>query len=195
MELREKYYTPELSEFYVGFECETRAIDRRPSMTFLDLGVYEWRKMTVELDSFGSHDLCMGEIDSLVNGDNEFRVKYLDQEDLESLGFYFVSRGKAKFGEDVLGFANDELNLILAFYEKSHRISICTRDPSKNKLFSKYEDPNRIGLLKIKNKTELKIVLEKLNYEDNLGRLVKESDFILREEYLSKEDIKQRYDI
>lgn len=82
-----KYYTPELEEFHVGFECETKAIDKRPGIIFSDISLYEWRKHKIVEEDFGNHNLCMGVINNIVNGDNEFRVKYLDKEDIESLGF------------------------------------------------------------------------------------------------------------
>jgi hypothetical protein len=62
-----KYYVPEISEFHVGFECELKDNDK----------VHEWFPimctMSTPFDVDSSHYSA--------------RVKYLDKEDIESLGF------------------------------------------------------------------------------------------------------------
>jgi len=70
--LVEKYYTPELEEFYPGFEYE-----------YLQLvnGVAKWKK-----DSFGRVVTSISTLKYLF--DNGVRVKHLDHEDIESLGWY-----------------------------------------------------------------------------------------------------------
>ncbi len=70
-----KYYTPELEEFHVGFEFES------DFWFFTEEG--EWAKSKITEDTF--EDFV-----SLYKNDayaTEFRVKYLDREDIESLGF------------------------------------------------------------------------------------------------------------
>ena len=74
----DKYYTPEISEFFVGFEYET-----------LYLQDYDtWKKEILEEDDAGYFQ-------SIYSGDaipTEFRVKYLDKEDIESLGWEFIKQ-------------------------------------------------------------------------------------------------------
>jgi hypothetical protein len=80
----EKYYTPEIEEFHVGFEFE------------YNKGGNNWVKHTSGNHDFrdGIIDVGVGETDdALYNpfymgiSERDFRVKYLDREDIESLGF------------------------------------------------------------------------------------------------------------
>lgn len=79
--MEEKYYTPRIEEFHIGFEFEYRS------------SIYDktWHKWNIEdysvnkksLDQF-PFNINSSEIDMY-----EFRVKYLDQEDIESLGWVY----------------------------------------------------------------------------------------------------------
>ena len=85
--MEKKYYTPELEEFYVGFEFESKR------------GAYDGTVKTKE--QFDSeqwqYDFCSeGDfvyIERALTGTNaknglcHLRVRYLDREDIESLGF------------------------------------------------------------------------------------------------------------
>jgi hypothetical protein len=79
-ELNNKFYVPGISEFYVGFECERdwRKIDpngaEHPS----------WEKCIVEPSLWSSNQMWLA---TMRNDCSEFRVKYLDKEDIESLGW------------------------------------------------------------------------------------------------------------
>lgn len=70
-----KYYTPELEEFHVGFEFESKYV--------LFSNNLEWKKVTL---SVKEHAWFW---DSYLQDaiETEFRVKYLDKEDIESLGW------------------------------------------------------------------------------------------------------------
>ena len=72
-----QYYTPELWEFCDGFEFEIQKFD------FVN-GGYLWRNETYLLGREFYYPLK----DILEN--KEIRVKYLEKEDIESLGFVFV---------------------------------------------------------------------------------------------------------
>lgn len=63
-----KYYTPRIGEFHVGFEYEAKCPITE-----------EWTDFKIDL-SFGS--LWFASV-------NNIRVKHLDQEDIESLGFEY----------------------------------------------------------------------------------------------------------
>lgn len=69
--MENKYYTPEISEFHVGFEYEERHLGKQ----YRDL--YVQRELTTLIFIH----------DSWRFGTDECRVKYLDSEDIQSLGF------------------------------------------------------------------------------------------------------------
>jgi hypothetical protein len=68
--MENKYYTPEIEEFHVGFELEYN----NNSIVFGNT----WKKLTMNLEDFE-------EIENYKR--IEYRVKYLDREDMESLGY------------------------------------------------------------------------------------------------------------
>lgn len=70
-----KYYTPEIEEFYVGFEFEVKDNDWHPCI----IGGYSDYDI-VALDEILSP--CM-DVDL-----KKFRVKHIDKKDIESLGFF-----------------------------------------------------------------------------------------------------------
>jgi hypothetical protein len=83
----EKYYTPDVEEFYVGFEFESKR------------GAYDGTVKTQEQfdNEKWQYDFCsegdLPYIERALTGTNaknglcHLRVKYLDREDIESLGF------------------------------------------------------------------------------------------------------------
>jgi len=84
--MEDKYYTPSLEEFYVGFECERY-------WGFIDPNGAEhstWEKCVVEPSLWSSNQMWL-----LIKREDakDFRVKYLDKEDIESLGFKTIIEG------------------------------------------------------------------------------------------------------
>jgi hypothetical protein len=75
--MENKYYTPELSEFHVGFECEFLNSETDKLWTF---NVCDVDLLSIAYDSY-EHEDYEGEFS------NTFRVKYLDRSDIESLGW------------------------------------------------------------------------------------------------------------
>lgn len=75
----EKYYTPKIEEFHVGFEYEQASMKMAAPK--------KWHKEIFYLND--SH------IDIVKYGslDKNTRVKYLDKEDIESLGFKHIGAG------------------------------------------------------------------------------------------------------
>jgi hypothetical protein len=71
--MENKYYTPEIEEFYIGFEYEL-------------LETYGEEKLWAQLDIDHSDNFPIHLIEDQLN-DELIRVKYLDSEDIESLGF------------------------------------------------------------------------------------------------------------
>ena len=132
-----KYYTPSLEEFYIGFECEF----------FNRMQENEWIKEMCDADTL-SIALDSYEHGTIEWGDDftqTFRVKYLDREDIESLGFKYCK-------ESDLATIYSYKDYFIAYYNSGH-ISItemgemCRRDTI---LFNG----------RIKNKSELKRILK-----------------------------------
>ena len=77
--MENKYYTPSIEELYVGFECEAYS-------TLTPKTNYN----PVIVDTFLLQDIC-----DHINEDyfepSHYRVKYLNSEDIKSLGFKFTS--------------------------------------------------------------------------------------------------------
>ena len=72
--MKNKYYTPEIEEFHVGFEYEFRT-------------TVNWESKIFSENDFGSYfnpDGIEGKLK-----ESRLRVKYLDKADIESLGFQF----------------------------------------------------------------------------------------------------------
>ena len=69
-----KYYTPEIEDFHVGFEFE------------FETGTEGWKKFVFEKDRANNVLNNVNEFNS------QFRVKYLDREDVESLGWFYTGR-------------------------------------------------------------------------------------------------------
>ncbi len=68
--MENKYYTPTIEEFHVGFEYEVLALPGD-----------EWVKVKLTKDNFYLN------IDRVLNHIDQCRVKYIDKEDIESLGY------------------------------------------------------------------------------------------------------------
>ena len=131
MSEKSKYYTPHISEFYVGFEFE-----------FYDEEDRDWNKTTINCQS----DLC-----NWTGFDIEKKVKYLDKEDIESLGF-FSDNTDSSFFE-----TKDEKRWInMEYFEKGKGWYLSFDEEENQFAFSGY----------VKNKSELKRVLKQL--EDKL---------------------------
>jgi len=89
----------------------------------------------------------------------EFRVKYLDKEDIESLGFKF---DRTSEGNKQHKFYKNNIRLFYRYDTKE--LGTFTMDPSRSDYFSKYNRDNKmISFLIIKNKSELKVLLKQLN--------------------------------
>ncbi len=109
MKEENKYYTPEINEFYIGFEYEFK-------------GSIKWHKYIYTQKDF--------EIENLKEelASNNIRIKYLDKEDIESFGwnlnqgtgfFYFKGNIKTKLYFDDKCKINNE---------NSIGITICMND-------------------------------------------------------------------
>lgn len=143
LEQENNYYTPVVSEFHVGFEYESLQDERHP-----------------EEDSSWSKEVIGDEWDmrtfiGYYCGDHiaDLRVKYLNTEDIESLGFE-CSVGDM-YDKRNLKFTNDKCHITKNYQngkiiiEKNHRDMF-------------YEHPEIWFTGIIKNKSELKRLLKQL---------------------------------
>lgn len=109
----EKYYTPKIEEFHVGFEYEL----------LYKLENDFWRK-----EKFHSKTLFWSEIEDYLFK-KQIRIKYLDKEDIESLGFKEISSGwyhqypnMNKKGYQILYKLGEEFSLSYGIHEHSKNI-------------------------------------------------------------------------
>ena len=149
-----KYYTPTIDEFHVGFEYEFLNGDK-------------WEKDEITTKDF-SNELA-GEyenwFDEILKGIRDVRVKYLDEEDIKSLGFAPMKSIK-NYQEnfmmtDIYRSLNEEvggimwINARILYNPDIHKIIIYGE-------FTGCEE-ERFFEGTIKNKSELKKILEQLN--------------------------------
>jgi hypothetical protein len=139
----EKYYTPEIEEFHVGFEYEIYEdwdTDDKKS----------WHKQVYSNITSNAERL------EYVGGDmKKFRVKYLDKEDIESLGFKYF---KTHPGTTTLEFEGDKCDITFdSEFSKYWNITITHTEDGDFTYFHGF----------IKNKSELKKLLKQLNIEHN----------------------------
>ena len=174
----DKYYTPEIKEFHVGFEYEVRVPEGKL-----------WSKETFHLNK--SHiDLI-----KYVNIQDEFthraiRVKYLDKKDIEDLGFTETEDfADAYHLQEIEVFKCRHLIIVHVGWNNKILLKSANfiRDGSGNyKGFTTHFNG------KIKNKSELRDIVEKVspepfakNSEQKKNEIVR--DYVLG--YLEKDDI------
>ena len=141
---KELYYTPSIDEFHVGFEFEMleynyEGNDYYPSIFGNLLINNNGSQYTTEIKTYVTY---------IKN--EHVRVKYLDKEDLESLGFFYYSKFEGHYEEwhfDV------KSNIKLTLYLKSDLPFIS--------IYKKHNCSIFAGT--IKNKSELKVLLKQLN--------------------------------
>ena len=134
--MSKKYYTPEIEEFHVGFEYEK----------YTDMGI--WVKQIIEKKHLKNCTIGQGSgFDKKPWFDFKVRVKYLDREDIESLGF------KVKKEPYRWQFVKNYVNLTTAIYNSKE-------DIPHDRITIRGGDNYFDGI--IKNKSELKKLLKQL---------------------------------
>lgn len=138
LELKSKYYTPSIEEFHIGFELEYYN-DYSDSWVLLTIS-----KDTYDWDSWGAYS---DDETHPFSSQAKFRVKYLDREDIESLGY-----ARVNFYDDGKGPASYR-------YEKDHvRIYLLFN----NMVRIEFDSGVHIFEGTIKNKSEFKRLLVQL---------------------------------
>ena len=145
-DFKEEYYTPSVEEFHVGFECEVSITTSH--------GQYEnkvnWYPIVIgRKDRYSL--LIEAEFHAKLKIDlNKFRVKYLDKEDIESLGFKFI--------EEDRGYCYYKLKIYrLTYNPKEHSLTIDNGED--------YEQYNCYFEGTIKNISELKVLLKQIGID------------------------------
>lgn len=147
--MENKYYTPSIEEFYTGFEYErTVRVPYEDSDEIKLSPQGSWSKCSFP-DFLNNHKYNLQSIINALQLDC-IRVKYLDREDIESLGFKY--EGVFRDG-GTLGFVDRIYRL--HFYRENRLITrpytISIKDNNSQLFFGD-----------IKNKSELKILLKQL---------------------------------
>lgn len=144
MKTDNKYYTPEISEFHVGFEHEVNHKVRDGS------GDREWCSELYK----GSSEQTRYIKYLLEEEPENIRVKYLDKEDIESFGFTI----KSDYGAGTTFHLNNSYSL------QTHKHAGISYNEHEVRIFKSgiIGKPCRIFTGDIKNKSELKKLLQQL---------------------------------
>jgi len=144
-----EYYTPELSEFHVGFEYE------------ITTG-YEWVSESFTHKDFNT--FLYQHLDNAIKQDY-VRVKYLDKEDVESLGFEeeHVPNCYTEDGDIQLGYALylDEVTCVILHHTLETSIVGIVKQHVYNRNSGNWT-ANKLFLGTIKNKSELIKLLQQI---------------------------------
>jgi hypothetical protein len=143
MEEASRYYTPSVEEFHVGFEFE---------YSNKECGGNDWKHSIVTAE-FLRVQYIFGELRDNV------RVKYLDKEDIESLGWKISKEFSAKqiYQSEIIDLKEYEYWFEMDKYLLSKWIKICLWK-SKNNMSA--EKTIFEGI--VKNKSELKVLMKQL---------------------------------
>jgi len=143
MKDKDKYYQPDISEFHVGFEYEYKGdVDNEWALQIFNRGIGFAENPTIE----------------------QTRVKYLDQEDIESLGFKFKGKALRSFFEMECQFDLPDTN---SFWCKTLKIQLDEEHRTlkiEGYIASACEEETLFSG-KCKNKSELKRILKMIGYE------------------------------
>lgn len=149
--MKNKYYQPEIEEFHVGFEYESEELSPCGSVTEMVKSIIKEPQDIVNAFNFDDWH-------------SSVRVKFLDEQDILDLGFEKVgSKWSKVLGDTANLYVREEDNLMLAHYPSINKVTIATRDYSKNNITIKGTwDDKQINLITVKNKSELKKVLKQI---------------------------------
>jgi hypothetical protein len=150
--MENKYYTPSIEEFRVGFKIEVYNPDKK-----------DWEDLTVEIG------YCYGEFSNWISW-GEVRVKYLNREDIESEDFNYEPINGEK---DVMLFNSNrkdsrgkKVNLI--YNPKSNWLLVSTGEWSITvwEKYNSYSFNPTFFAGTIKNLSEFRKILKQLNIDE-----------------------------
>lgn len=129
-----KYYTPEIEEFHIGFEFE-----------YENKLLKQWRQEKLSLATPWDWETI-----GLIIKRGAIRVKYLDREDIESLGFIYI-KSQPGLTEDYFELVSTEWCM-----DYDYSTQYC-------RIFINSDGDSTFFAGTIKNKSELKRILKMLN--------------------------------
>lgn len=135
MTSEKKYYEPTVEEFHVGFEFESHIDNGLIPKQLYEEG-QEWKATAWQVGDFFKTDKPKG-----------LRVKHLDREDIESLGWEFQGKNSYMFDKKYW----------LIFEPNNGHISIEEGD-----VIGDFQDSEFLFQGKLKNKSELKRLMAQL---------------------------------
>lgn len=139
--MENKYYTPTIAEFHVGFECEFK---NKMQSNEWEYNVCDTDLISIAFDSHEHED-----IDDKF--EDTFRVKYLDKEDIESFGF--IHEGGKMISSAIQYYKSTE-NYYIDYTTSNNKLKIHNGES--------YEQYESFFQGYIKNKSELKKLLTQL---------------------------------
>lgn len=148
-----KYYAPSIEEFHVGFEYEILLPDSK------------WHNRTFGIDKVGHPELEEFDDELMKIAHAVVRVKYLCQEDFESLGWKLIKRGCD------YSFTSERYQFVVENFVNTGTIwQIYVMQPEHTPMgldvewqtFGSYDTENGRLRFEIKNKSELKKLMEQL---------------------------------
>lgn len=166
--MNEKYYTPDISEFHVGFEYQWKNKDNFPSE--------EYRESTIA---------CGTQIDDILEPKAQYdiRVKHLDKEDIESLGWLGVIPSNVENKVDYLvtswvtDMYNDGYILIKTYPYGNYKYCIAFGNYEKNRVCFEGN---------IKNKSELKKLMQQVGITSDMPDFYENPPIIAQDKFAIK---------
>jgi hypothetical protein len=151
--MENKYYTPTIEEFHIGFECEYKSQELigEAISKIIDLKLMYGKELEVPEDDLFEHHVINGRDIQMYSLNphllKDFRVKRLDREDIESLGWDQVEYDTYRLGTQQEFFFEFNPEYKSFIYSKTNKLN------SSNVIF--------MGT--IKNKSELKKLMQQLD--------------------------------
>jgi len=159
MEKDNKYYTPSIKEFYIGFEYETLRGFQDGTVKSIENYIKEdlagnWNKDIIESINhlpYVERSLCGKNAEKGLPG---IRVKYLDKEDIESFGFEYFNRNMYN---QLVYIRKSNLERFIYQYD------LIELGDNKYYIRSGYGQTGQFAGT-IKNKSELKVILTQIGF-------------------------------
>lgn len=143
--MKGKYYTPNIEEFHVGFEVEILDIINWPKSN-----KEEWKKHICSPREFYQplNFRC------ILENPEDYRVKFLDKEDLETLGFTYNEKQDYYVSEKTYrGISTGDDKKLIIDYDFADNHMVIYYKSNRGEEYIKFEGT-------IKNLTELKMILK-----------------------------------
>lgn len=140
--MMEKYYDPEIEEFYVGFECEVNM----PYIGYIPIRFGIDKIIHPELDQFKD------ELDKIAHA--IVRVKYLDKEDLEDIGFIIEEEEIKPYGHYLKGKFKNNTELWYAKRQNNEKIYVSLKSKRYNGNI-RVRIKNKCDLVRIMKQSEM----------------------------------------